>query len=41
MWQHGENKDLDVNHLTFDYNLSPIGKDIDKMIDLTEQFFKI
>ncbi len=33
-------KDLDVDHLIFAYNFSPIGKDIDKMIDLTKQFSK-
>ena len=33
-------KDLDVDHIIFAYNFSPIGKDIDKMIDLTKQFSK-
>lgn len=33
-------KDLNVDHLIFAYNFSPIGKDIDKMIDLTRQFSK-
>ncbi len=33
-------KDLDVDHMIFAYNFSPIGKDIDKMIDLTKQFSK-
>jgi len=33
-------KDLDVDHIIFGYNFSPIGKDIDKMIDLTRQFSK-
>ena len=33
-------KDLEVDHLIFAYNFSPIGKDIDKMIDLTKQFSK-
>jgi len=33
-------KDLDVDHLIFAYNFSPMGKDIDKMIDLTKQFSK-
>ena len=33
-------KDLDVNEIIFLYNFSPIGKDIDKMIDLTKQFSK-
>ncbi|VFJ13533.1 TIGR03619 family F420-dependent LLM class oxidoreductase [Candidatus Nitrosocosmicus franklandus] len=31
-------KDLNVDHIIFAYNFSPIGKDIDKMIDLTKQF---
>lgn len=33
-------KDLDVDHIVFGYNFSPIGKDVDKMIDLTRQFSK-
>jgi probable F420-dependent oxidoreductase len=33
-------KALDVDHMIFAYNFSPIGKDIDKMIDLTKQFSK-
>ncbi len=33
-------KDLNVDHIIFAYNFSPIGKDIDKMIDLTRQFSK-
>jgi len=33
-------KDLNVDHIIFAYNFSPIGKDIDKMIDLTKQFSK-
>ena len=33
-------KDLDVDQIIFAYNFSPIGKDIDKMIDLTKQFSK-
>jgi probable F420-dependent oxidoreductase len=30
-------RDLGVDHIAFGYNFSPIGKDIDKMIDLTKQ----
>ncbi len=30
-------KDLGVDHITFGYNFSPLGKDIDKMIDLTKE----
>jgi probable F420-dependent oxidoreductase len=33
-------KDLNVDHIIFAYNFSPIGKDTDKMIDLTKQFSK-
>jgi len=33
-------KDLDVDHIVFGYNFSPIGKDVDIMIDLTRQFSK-
>jgi alkanesulfonate monooxygenase SsuD/methylene tetrahydromethanopterin reductase-like flavin-dependent oxidoreductase (luciferase family) len=31
-------KDLGVDHIAFGYNFLPLGKDIDKMIDLTKQF---
>lgn len=30
-------RDLGVEHIAFGYNFSPLGKDIDKMIDLTKQ----
>jgi probable F420-dependent oxidoreductase len=30
-------RDLGVDHIAFGYNFSPLGKDIDKMIDLTKQ----
>ena len=30
-------RDLGVDHIAFAYNFSPLGKDIDKMIDLTKQ----
>ncbi len=30
-------KDLGVDHIAFDYNFSPLGKDIEKMVDLTKQ----
>ncbi len=33
-------KDLGVDHIIFGYNFSSVGKDIDKMIDLTKQFSK-
>jgi probable F420-dependent oxidoreductase len=33
-------KDIGVDHIIFGYNLSSIGKDIDKMIDITKQFSK-
>ncbi len=33
-------KDLDIDHIIFAYNFSPIGKDVDKMIDITKQFSK-
>ena len=33
-------KDLGVDHIIFGYNFSSIGKDVDKMIDLTKQFTK-
>ncbi len=33
-------KDLDIDHIIFAYNFSPIGEDIDKMIDFTKQFSK-
>ncbi|MDN5846993.1 MAG: TIGR03619 family F420-dependent LLM class oxidoreductase [Candidatus Nitrosocosmicus sp.] len=36
----GKIKDLDVDNIIFAYNFSPVGKDIDKMIDLTKQFSK-
>lgn len=31
-------KDLGVDHIVFGYNFLPLGKDVDKMIDLTKQF---
>lgn len=30
-------RDLGVDHIAFGYNFSPLGRDIDKMIDLTKQ----
>lgn len=33
----GKIRDLGVEHIAFGYNFSPLGKDIDKMIDLTKQ----
>jgi probable F420-dependent oxidoreductase len=33
-------KELGVNEVIFAYNFLPIGKDVDKMIDLTKQFSK-
>jgi probable F420-dependent oxidoreductase len=30
-------RDLGVGHIAFGYNFSPLGKDLDKMIDLTKQ----
>ena len=30
-------KDLGVDHIAFGYNFSPLGKDIEKMIDLKKQ----
>lgn len=33
----GKMRDLGVDHIAFGYNFSPLGKDIDKMIDLTKQ----
>jgi alkanesulfonate monooxygenase SsuD/methylene tetrahydromethanopterin reductase-like flavin-dependent oxidoreductase (luciferase family) len=35
-----EIKDIGVDHIIFGYNISSIGKDIDKMIDVTKQFSK-
>jgi probable F420-dependent oxidoreductase len=31
-------KDLGVDHIAFGYNFLPLGKNVDKMIDLTKQF---
>jgi hypothetical protein len=31
-------KDLGVDHIVFGYNFLPLGKDIDKMINITKQF---
>jgi probable F420-dependent oxidoreductase len=33
-----ELKDIGIDHIIFGYNFSPLGKDIDKMIDTTKQF---
>lgn len=33
-------KDLGVEHIIFGYNFLPLGKDIDKMIDITKQLFR-
>lgn len=33
-------KDIGIDHIIFGYNFSSIGKDIDKMIDITKQFSK-
>jgi hypothetical protein len=30
-------KEMGVEHIIFGYNLIPIGRDIDKMIDMTKQ----
>ena len=35
-----EIKDIGVDHIIFGYNFSSMGKDIDKMIDITKQFSK-
>jgi probable F420-dependent oxidoreductase len=35
-----ELKDIGIDHIIFGYNFSPLGKDIDKMIDTTKQFSK-
>jgi probable F420-dependent oxidoreductase len=35
-----ELKDIGVDHIIFGYNFSPLGKDIDNMIDTTKQFSK-
>jgi probable F420-dependent oxidoreductase len=33
-------KEMGVDHIAFGYNFSPLGKDIDRMIDLTKQLSK-
>jgi probable F420-dependent oxidoreductase len=35
-----ELKDIGIDHIIFGHNFSPLGKDIDKMIDTTKQFSK-
>jgi probable F420-dependent oxidoreductase len=35
-----ELKDIGIDHIIFGHNFSPLGKDIDKMIDTTKQFAK-
>jgi probable F420-dependent oxidoreductase len=35
-----ELKDFGIDHIIFGHNFSPLGKDIDKMIDTTKQFSK-
>ena len=35
-----EIKDIGVDHIILGFNFSSMGKDIDKMIDITKQFSK-
>jgi probable F420-dependent oxidoreductase len=35
-----ELRDIGIDHIIFGYNFSPLGKDIDEMIDTTKQFSK-
>jgi probable F420-dependent oxidoreductase len=35
-----EIRDIGVDHIIFGYNFSPMGKDVDRMVDITKQFSK-